>query len=104
MDAPFDTGEYFTSADGISYPRNSQYPIVILAADAEGLRAFATAVREAGLLHHVFIREMIELSDDAELERAVAPKSDAAIEYLGVGAFGERAVLDSLTKQFRLWK
>lgn len=104
MPEAFDTGECFTTSDGISYPRNSQYPIIILSADHDELRALLRSAQEAQLLCHAFIREMIEFGDDSALEAALRQKMHDALEYLGVGCFGEKRAVDQCTKQLRLWK
>ena len=50
------------------------------------------------------LREMIDFTDDNELQKALSKKAEAEIEYLGVGAFGENETLKQLTKNFSLWK
>jgi hypothetical protein len=102
---PFDTGDFFITKDGAQYPRNSLYPIIALSADsAEQLRALLIEVRKQSLEHIGFIREMIDFTDDAELQTQLSQKNDVEIELLGVGIFGDNAVLKSLTKKFSLWK
>ena len=100
----FGTGEFFTSHDDIRHPRNTQYPIIIFAVEKSDLPLFAHTVRTAGLLYLGFIREMLEATNDAEIEIAVSQKKEDVIEYLGVGAFGSKVQLKLLTKKFSLWK
>jgi hypothetical protein len=104
MREPFDTGESFLTQDGIAYPRNAQYPIIVLKAEERDLPFFVQEVRASGLLYLGFIREMIETTDDAEIEVMLKNKNDAAMEYLGVGLFGPNDVLKAITKKFSLWK
>ncbi|KND49290.1 MAG: hypothetical protein AB203_02745 [Parcubacteria bacterium C7867-008] len=105
LEGDFDTGTYFTSVDNVTFPRNSQYPIIIKAAsDTNVLKQAFDIVRAEGLLHIAFMREMIESSDDAEIERILKDKKCDDIELLGFGVFGENEKVKTLTKQFGLWK
>ena len=101
---PFDTGEYFATADAVSLPRNSQFAIVALAATSQDLATLAPQVRESGLLHLDFIPEMIETTNDAELEQMIAKKTFAELEHLAIGIFGPKDVLKNLTGHLKLWK
>lgn len=67
----FDTGEFFITKDGVNHPRNSQYPIVVLSADQQELYLLIQDIRAKGLNSINFIRDMIETSDDAELEERI---------------------------------
>lgn len=105
MTEPFDTGEFFTSQDGINLPRNTQYPIIVLSANSsEQLRDFAAKVRgEDSVQSMFFIKEMIETSDDKEITQLVGGQDEKEIIYLGVGVFGENGILKRLTSEFKLW-
>jgi len=105
MAEQFDTGDSFTTKDGLSIPRNSQYPIIVLRAENSGeLQLLLAAVQIAKLPHLAFVREMLDLSDDAELEMALSKKTATEVEYLGIGMFGENQQVKQLTKSFGLWK
>lgn len=100
----FGTGEYFTTSDESKYPRNSQYPVIIKRANSsEQLRNLLEKVRASGLLYHAFIREMIDHTDDSDLQVALASKRDDEVELLGVGIFGGNEEVGALTKKFGLW-
>ncbi len=105
MNQPFDTGEYFITQDGINLPRNTQYPIVILAAtDSEQLKKLAQDVREESDVQGMFfIKEMVETSNDIEIVTRVGVQKVADITYLGVGLFGENDYVKILTSGFKLW-
>ncbi len=104
MSGQFGTGEFFKANDGVRYPRNSQYAIVILSASLEQLPALAESVRAAKDVQNMFfIREMIETTDDNEIIQRLAAKDSADVELLGVGIFGENQDVKNLTKGFRLW-
>ncbi len=99
------TGDLFMTKDGVVLPRNSQYPIIVFQTQGvDQLRAFLTGVRAAGLPHLAYVREMIDFTDDSELQAALSVKTEAEVEYLGVGIFGPNETVKKLTKGFSLWK
>lgn len=101
----FGTGDFFVSSDGVSFPRNTQYPIIIKSADSDAqLKNLYTHVSNAKLIHHVFFREMIETTDDAEIEKLLQEKEGSEVEFLGIGVFGGHEDILALTKKFSLWK
>lgn len=104
MTAPFDTGEIFTTSDDLTYPRNSQFPIIVLESDCAQLKGLVPAVKTSGLLYLIFIKEMIETSDDMEIESIVKGKADENLEILGLGVFGDKDEVNKITKGFGLWK
>ena len=104
MDTKFATGDLFETKDGISYPRNSQYPLIALSATQQQLRDLMKKIRETSLLFVAYIPEMIEYTDDKRLMAKVSQKTDDEIEYLGIGLFGDNDKLKELTKEYKLWK
>ena len=100
----FDTGEFFLTKDEQKLPRNSQYAIVVLSAKASQLPAFIQEIRDSALPHLGFIREMIETTNDTEIEQLLGQKDEKDLEYLGVGTFGDIEQTKTLTKKFSLWK
>lgn len=104
MQEKFDTGDYFESMDGLRYPRNSQYAVVALNASHEQLHALVTELRKTDLLWIAYVQEMIDLLDDDELEKAMLVKDSVDMSILGVGIFGDKDHLKSLTGHLKLWK
>ena len=100
----FSTGENFVTKDDVQYPRNSQYPIITLGAEYKEIISLVKKVRESGLLFHVFIREMIETTDDEKIIKILSEKEEGKVEYLGVGIFGEKEKVTALTQNLKLWK
>ena len=92
----FGTGNYFLS--------NSQYAIVVLSANSEELYPLIQEIRRRNLLSINFIRDMIETTDDIELEKSISLKNDESLDYLGVGVFGDKKILKEITGSFKLWK
>lgn len=104
LEDKFDTGENFVTKDGINHPRNTQYAIIVLRAKPGQLTNLMAKALDSGLLYHGFIREMIETTDDAEITKILATKPDSEIEYLGVGVFGPKEKVETLTKNYQLWR
>lgn len=104
MEESFDTGAYFTSQDAEKLPRNSQFPIVTVSAKPGQLQTLYGKVKEAGVLFHVFIKEMIETTNDTDIEKILAGKKLEEIEILGIGIFATNEQAEKLTKNFSLWK
>lgn len=100
----FGIGEYFTTKDGMSHPRSSQYPIVVVSADQGDLYPLIEDIRKQGLTSMNFTRDMIDIADDTELAQKMLTQDDKDLGYIGVGIFGGKDVLKELTKKFKLWK
>jgi len=97
------TGESFTTKDGVAIPRNSQYPIIVLSAETK-LHDLLVKVKESGLPHLAYIKDMIDEIDDTKLEATVSSLNVSDLDILGIGLFGPNEVVKALTKPFKLWK
>ncbi|MBI4225279.1 MAG: DUF2000 domain-containing protein [Candidatus Sungbacteria bacterium] len=104
MSEPFDTGKYFTSKDGVDFPRNSQFPIVVLKADRNQLRDLAGKLKNSHLSRIIYVQEMIDMIDDEELADVLKTKTFEDMDILGIGIFGAKEELKTLTGGFKLWK
>ncbi|MFH1233579.1 MAG: DUF2000 family protein [Patescibacteria group bacterium] len=51
-----------------------------------------------------FIREMIETTSDKKIIEQINKKDLKNVEYLGVLIFGEKIIIEELTKKFELFK
>jgi lysyl-tRNA synthetase class 2 len=103
MDKHFDTGKYFSTKDGGSLPRNSQYPIITLSASSSQLKDLMQQVRDSGLLYIGYVPEMMETTNDKKLEQILNQKSEDEIQYTGIGFFGPKDTINQLTEKFSLW-
>lgn len=103
MPDAFDTGKTFMAKD-FEYPRNSQYPIIILCAKPGQLQTLLEKIKDTDVLYHAFIKEMIETTNDLEIEQTLQTKESKDIELLGVGIFGTNEEVEKLTKNYSLWK
>lgn len=103
LEKEFGTAPYFTTLDGIDFPRNTQYPIIILGAKKEALQQFAEKMKASKLKTMFFIREMIETTDDENIEALLSLKNASDVEILGVGLFGLNAEMKEATREFKLY-
>ena len=104
MDQAFDTGKFFVTKDGKNLPRNTQFAIITLSASQADLKVLMDKVRDSGLLHIGYVPEMMVTSNDKKLSQMIGEKTDAQIEYAGIGIFGPKDKIDALTKKFPLWE
>ncbi len=104
MKTSFSTGEFFITKDEINYPRNSQYPIIILVATHIDLQKLLPSIRVSQLPYLCFFQEMIETNDDSEIQEILMTKEAKDLEYLGIGIFGEKEKVSELTNKFSLYK
>ena len=100
----FDTADYFVTSDGKKLPRNTQYPIIIKRASEKEIHKVLTKVREESVAHHVFIKEMQDTTNDSEITHILKDKAENEVVFYGIGIFGENNKIDTLTKNFQLWK
>ena len=54
-------------------------------------------------MHHGFIKEMIETTNDKKIEEGLKSKDSKDVELYGVGVFGSNDEVNSLTAKFELW-
>jgi len=98
------TGENFVTKDEVKIPRNTQYPTIVFETDKDGIRSFASKIKDNNSVEKMyFIREMIETTNDDEIQQSVGSKNFNGVEILGVGIFGKNDLLKDLTHKFKLW-
>lgn len=98
------SGDVFIGSDDVAIPRNSQYPIIIMRGDEKLLHKLYDRVRAAGLIHHVFIKEMQDTNNDQEIVDTLMHQSIADTIFYGVSFFAENDQAEQLTKNFQLWQ
>jgi len=81
----------------------SKYPYIILRADnSNKIRTFRSACKEKGIPFASFTSAMTVGTWEEQVARSKSiPESE--LEYYGICAYGEKSVLDELTKKFSLW-
>jgi hypothetical protein len=98
------SGSSFVGNDGVSIPRNSQYPIIIMRADEKQLHKLHEKILKQHLIHHVFIKEMQDTNSDEEIVQILKNKAMNSTEFYGVTFFTDNIVADELTKGLQLWR
>ena len=98
------TAKSFFDVDGKAIPRNSQYPIIIMKGDEKSLHKLHRKVIDQNLTHHVFIKEMQDTTNDAEIVESMNTKSFDDTEFFGVSFFADNDIAKQLTKDFQIWK
>jgi lysyl-tRNA synthetase class 2 len=93
----------FDIADG-SINSNSQYPVVVLSGKQGQLHTLLTEVKQKKLVHLCYVQEMIDLGDDTKLQKALINKKAEDLSICGIGIFGKKDELETLTKKFSLYK
>lgn len=98
------SGNCFVGADGVAIPRNSQYPIIIMRADEKVLHKLYGEIRAAKLVHHVFIKEMQDTTNDAEIVDKLARQPIKDTIFYGVSFFASNEIADKITKGLQLFR
>ena len=92
------------SKDKVNFPRNSQFPVVVLKATKDELKVLANKLYDSNLLWIAYVQEMIDMIDDNELAKVLNCVSSEEMNILGIGMFGPKDKLKELTGTLRLWK
>jgi lysyl-tRNA synthetase class 2 len=98
------SGDVFVGSDGIAIPRNSQFPIVIKRGDQKELHKLHRQVVESGLVHHVFVQEMQQTTNDQEIVDKLSGQSIDDTIFYGVTFFATNEEAERLAKNFQLYK
>ena len=93
----------YVDADGNDHASISDNPFIILKAkNSNKLRAFREALIEKGV-GFVDFADMMTEGTYVEQQERTRQTPESELEYYGVCAFGEAAVLNELTGKFSLW-
>jgi lysyl-tRNA synthetase class 2 len=98
------SGDEFVAVDGKAIPRNSQYPIIIKRASQKELHKLYAQIKADGMLHHVFIKEMQDTTNDHEIVQSLGAKSLDETTFYGVTFFAANDQADQLAKNYQLYK
>lgn len=104
MNEPFDTGENYTTKDGLKLPRSSQFAVVALKASVEELKSLCLGIQASGVTWIVYVQEMIDMADDEELAKHLNQIESDKLNILGIGLFGPKDELKKITGNLKLWK
>lgn len=98
------TAPTFITKDQIGIPRNIQFPTIVFESDEMGIRNFVSKVKNNQNVEKMyFTKDMIEATDDNEIQRLIGSRNFSDINIFGVGVFGENNLLKHLTSSFKLW-
>ncbi len=70
----------------------------------DAIVALKKQAQSQGLMVTEFTREMLQTSDDVKLMQMTKQKNFTDLEYLGILVYGEKKQVESLTKDFDLYK
>lgn len=103
-ESDFVSQESFETKEGSRLFANSQYGIVTLTAKPGQMYNLLQKVEEHDLIHLAYTQDMIDHIDDKKLSEVFKEKNKPELEYLGIGFYGSKEILDQLTKKFSLYK
>lgn len=96
-------GDYFDKDGGV-HPSISDNPFIVLAADnSNQIRTLRNALKEKNIVFTDFTHTMTEGTAKEQRQRT-RETFEIDLEYYGICFFGEREILDPLTKKFSLWR
>lgn len=93
----------YVDATGTVHPTISGLSLIIMRGTNSELRALSKAAQANNLLFANFINTM---TGDTYVEQLAKTKATPELDltYYGVGVFGEKDILNPLTKKLSLWK
>ena len=95
-------GEPYLDADGNSYNPLAIQPMIVLAADAEAIKAIYGRAMQRGIKLSLYIEEMFKTGHDAANRAAVKQVPAAAMNIVGLGMHDDRKIIDKVTKGARM--
>jgi hypothetical protein len=99
---PVLAGERYADASGRQYGPLMRQPILIFAADGEGLRRALQRAAERGLQVSLYTSELFATGNDADNRAAVACVPTEALDLVGLALHADRKEVDKVTKGLAL--
>ncbi len=93
----------YIDADGNEYPNISRNPYIVLKTSGGKLKTFRESLLEENVPYTTFTDTMIEGGWEQQIADTKSKPQDD-ITFWAVAAFGDRAILDPLTKKFSLYR
>lgn len=93
----------FADADGGEHSLVSGLSLAVLEGRPSWLRKLRSEFVAGGVCYTDFTSHMTGGTYKEQVERMAAASEDS-LDYFGIAAFGEKSLLDPLTKKFSLWK
>ncbi|GAA4576299.1 DUF2000 domain-containing protein [Planotetraspora kaengkrachanensis] len=95
-------GEPYEDASGAAYLPMFRQPVLVYAADADGLACVRERAVARGLDTAVYIEEMFETGDDVANRAAVLAVTAEEMSLVGLAVHGPRNAVDKTLKGLRL--
>ncbi len=95
-------GEPYEDASGIRYSPLIIQPMIVLTADAEGLRTIHRRGLERGARLAVYIEDMFRTGHDAANRAAVRNYATEDLNLVGLALRDDKKVVDKITKGARM--
>jgi hypothetical protein len=99
---PVLAGERYVDASGRSYNPLVRQPILVFAADGDGLRRAFERAAERGVPVGIYTRELFATGNDVDNRAAVARVPTEALDLVGLTLHAERKEVDKITKGLAL--
>jgi hypothetical protein len=100
--APESVGEAYQDADGTKYAPMFGQPILVFAADADGLRRTLDRALSRGIVPAIYTEELFATGNDIDNRAAVAAVARADLNLVGIALRGQRRDVDKVTKGLTL--
>ncbi len=100
--APESIGEHYADADGTKYLPMFGQPVMVFAADAEGMRRTIDRALSRDVVPAVFTDELFATGNDIDNRAAVAAVARADLRLAGLALRADRRDVDKITKGLRL--
>jgi hypothetical protein len=100
--APESVGGAYEDADGTKYAPMFGQPVLVFAADAEGLRRSLHRALARGLVPAIYTEELFATGNDVDNRAAVAAVARADLNLVGIALRGPRRDVDKVTKGLTL--
>ena len=100
--APESIGEHYADADGTKYLPMFGQPVMVFAADAEGMRRTFDRALSRDVVPAVFTEDLFSTGNDVDNRAAVANVARADLALTGLALRADRRDVDKITKGLRL--
>lgn len=93
----------YESADGQKFPWISDWPFIVLRGRGGQIKTLRESLGEKSLPCVVYLDTMLEGGTEVEMA-ATKSRNLEDLDVLALSTFGDREVIDGLTKKFSLWQ
>lgn len=101
-EAPASIGEPYADAAGRVFGRMFAQPVLVFAADGDGLRKAQRRAQAEGLIPVAYVAAMFATGHDAANREVFAAEDPEAMDLVGVGLRGPKRAVDKAIKGLKL--